>query len=151
MKSCNKCKVSRPFQDFAKSKDTRDGLQLKCKQCNKEYRAANRDKLLAQSKQYREANKDTVSASIRAWRLRNDFGISVEDYGRMHTEQGGCCACCGTPESLLPRRLAVDHCHETGQVRALLCTNCNIGIGMFKEDIQRLEQAITYLERKKYG
>ena len=151
MKKCNKCNYVKPLTDFAKSKDTKDGLQLKCKQCNKDYREANRTRCLEQSKRYREANKDSVKAAIRAWKFKTAFGITVEDYNAMWTEQKGCCACCGVSETTLARKLAVDHCHKKGHVRALLCTNCNIGIGMFKEDISRLQQAIDYLQRKKYG
>lgn len=61
---------------------------------------------------------------VREYELRNRYGITPEDYDRMLEEQGGVCAIC---EGACPtgRRLAVDHDHETGRVRGLLCVNCN--------------------------
>lgn len=70
----------------------------------------------------------------------------------MHTAQGGVCAICGRPETCKhkdgrTRRLAVDHCHATGKVRALLCAACNNGIGRFEENIENIRRAIAYLEK----
>jgi hypothetical protein len=66
--------------------------------------------------------------------------------------QGGCCAVCRKPESARNKRgellpLAVDHCHQTGKVRALLCSLCNKGIGLFGDDPALLRAAADYLER----
>lgn len=62
----------------------------------------------------------------------------------MLREQGGTCAICHGTETV--GRLAVDHCHSTGRVRGLLCTNCNQAIGKLKDDSQLLRNAINYLE-----
>ena len=61
-------------------------------------------------------------------------------------KQNYCCAICKTHSDLLPRNLAVDHCHTTGKVRGLLCTNCNIGLGMLKDSSEILNLAIKYLK-----
>jgi hypothetical protein len=86
---------------------------------------------------------------IRASQLRRLYGITVEDYQRLFAKQKGCCAICGSKE---PRRtgrkhLCVDHCHETGKVRGLLCDPCNNGFGRFGDDPQLLKRAVAYLER----
>ena len=70
----------------------------------------------------------------RSAKLKYNYGITVEDYERMVEAQGGVCAICGkSSQEANPghwkERLAVDHCHETGKVRGLLCNNCNAGIG----------------------
>lgn len=59
----------------------------------------------------------------RAWNLARRYRITIEDYERLLESQGGVCAICKTP----PRsyRLAVDHCHDSGAVRGLLCVSCN--------------------------
>ena len=71
--------------------------------------------------------------------------ISEEDYNRLFDEQEGCCAVCGTHQSELDKRLSVDHNHETGEIRGLLCHPCNVGLGYFRDDEYRLALAIEYL------
>jgi hypothetical protein len=77
-------------------------------------------------------------------RLRRDFGIGVEDYNTMFRNQNGVCAICKLSCST-GKRLSVDHCHDTGKVRGLLCTNCNNGIGHLMDSIELLAEAIRYL------
>ncbi len=78
------------------------------------------------------------------------YGITVEDYDRMFDAQGGVCAICSRPASGGPTsasRLHIDHCHTTGKVRALLCSTCNLGVGYFADDPDRLIAAAAYLLR----
>lgn len=86
----------------------------------------------------------------RAHGLRKSFGLEIHEYQEMHDRQNGLCACCGQPERGLrggfPIKLAVDHNHTTGEIRALLCGDCNKGIGYFREDADRLRKAAAYLE-----
>ena len=73
--------------------------------------------------------------SRRNARLKHRYGITAADYDAMYERQGGCCAICRKPaeDARSPGhwkdKLAVDHCHETGKVRGLLCNDCNAGIG----------------------
>jgi hypothetical protein len=76
--------------------------------------------------------------------LKNRYGLSVADYEAMLAAQGGVCAICGQPDST-GRRLSVDHDHNTGAVRGLLCSHCNRGIGHFKDSTTLLARAIEYL------
>lgn len=98
------------------------------------------------------------NAYARAWRSRNRdkvldnnlrvrYGIRLTDYNRMLDEQGGCCAICGTRE-WGRKGPHVDHNHETGEVRGILCSGCNTGLGQFHEDPNRMRLAIRYLETK---
>lgn len=86
--------------------------------------------------------------------LKSNFGITLDEYRQMLDTQNGVCAICFQPEtsrSVTPgktRMLAVDHNHETGQVRGLLCSACNQGIGLFRDDPLKLESAITYLKER---
>ncbi len=79
------------------------------------------------------------------------FGFTVEDYESESWNQGHVCAICGQPETDTHtgtlRRLAVDHDHKTGCYRGLLCGKCNKGIGLFKDNVALLKQAIQYLEK----
>jgi hypothetical protein len=82
--------------------------------------------------------------------LRTKYGITREEYLERLARQGGACAICREPETVIrrgkPVLLAVDHDHATGRVRALLCSSCNRGIGMFKEQPQLLRAAVAYLD-----
>jgi hypothetical protein len=78
--------------------------------------------------------------------LRAKYGVTTEDYQRMLAAQDGRCAICGTNEPKgRGKRLHVDHCHTGGQVRGLLCVNCNNGLGNFADDPARLAAAVSYL------
>ena len=84
-----------------------------------------------------------TAADKSAWFLKK-YGLTPTDFEQMRQSQGGKCAICG----VIPKgRLAVDHCHATGEVRQLLCSTCNSGLGMFKDNKEFLKSAISYLER----
>lgn len=79
--------------------------------------------------------------------LMKDFGINADQYEAMLIEQNHVCAICNKHD-ICNRDLAVDHCHITKRVRGLLCTNCNMALGKFQDDIQNLRRAIEYMERE---
>ena len=74
-------------------------------------------------------------------RLRR-YGISSDFFGDLWQEQNGCCAICGTR---LKDKFYIDHNHKTGQIRGLLCSSCNVGIGLLKDSPDMLSKAIKYL------
>lgn len=78
-------------------------------------------------------------------RLQREFGITLEQYTAVLKHQGGKCAICKRPVKDFKNRLSVDHCHTTGLVRGLLCWGCNKAIAVFKDDVDRLNHAATYL------
>lgn len=81
--------------------------------------------------------------------LKANYGIDLETYLRLYDEQGGGCAICGATHSALAKgpaeRLCVDHCHDTGQIRGLLCKPCNTALGAFRDSSLNLQRAIRYL------
>ena len=85
----------------------------------------------------------------RDYNLRVAFNITLEDYEVMFNIQQGKCYLCHKHQSELKMRLAVDHDHETGKVRKLLCNHCNLGIGQLKHDPKLLKRAVVYLEEAK--
>jgi hypothetical protein len=79
--------------------------------------------------------------------FRCNYNITLDDYQAVHAAQGGGCAICRTTQSVgRSKRLSVDHDHETGIVRALLCMRCNSALGYFSENPDLLRRAATYLE-----
>jgi len=85
------------------------------------------------------------AARLRSYLYASKYGITVEDYAAMSDRQGGQCAVCSTTEPGGRGRFHVDHCHESGTVRGLLCTRCNTGLGQFGDDVETLQNAINYL------
>lgn len=103
--------------------------------------------------QYRQRHPEKVMA----YKFKAAYGITIEQYNHMFDRQKGLCYICGKKETavhkitLNPRKLAVDHCHKTGKVRALLCASCNGGLGNFHDDPALLRAAISYLEKHAKG
>jgi hypothetical protein len=118
---------------------------------NRQWRQANPETLQAYTKTpaRREANKRMAqNANLKAL-----YGITIEEYEQMLERQGGKCAICGRPGGYGKRseRLCVDHCHETGELRSLLCKPCNTGLGCFSDNTGTLEAAVEYLKRHAMG
>lgn len=86
------------------------------------------------------------SATNRRHALKK-YGITPGDYDQLLAEQDGVCAICAQPESIEGRVLAVDHDHQSGAVRGLLCGRCNRAIGLLLDDPELLTRAANYLTR----
>lgn len=78
--------------------------------------------------------------------IKNRYDLSVIDYELMFNNQAGCCVICQSKLSIYGTNTHIDHNHSTGEVRGLLCRDCNQGIGLLKENILILENAIEYLK-----
>jgi hypothetical protein len=83
--------------------------------------------------------------SDKKYKLKKRYGLTMEQHEKMHEIQDGKCAICN--EDPYPKKLMVDHCHESSDVRGLLCNTCNLGIGFFKDNKELLQSAINYLNK----
>ena len=118
-KICTKCGSEKEENEFESDRNT-------CKECRKEYQRSHQ--------------------IARRWKYSNKYNITLEDYDQMLASQDGKCAICTTNDAGGPgKRFVVDHNHNTGEVRGLLCNNCNRGIGYLKDSPNILSQALTYL------
>lgn len=119
-----------------------------CKAVRAEYERERRKRRPPTDEQRRRwAQRAKHPDAIRTRRdrdYRNLYGIGIDDVERLSEEQGGTCAICREVCST-GQELAVDHCHDTGKVRGLLCSNCNTGIGKLGDDPARLRAAVRYL------
>lgn len=95
-------------------------------------------------KQYRSKHKKDKKELNRLHQKKFKYGLNAEDYYHMFEVQENKCAICGTVFSDTNKAF-VDHCHNTKKVRGLLCTKCNTLLGMAKDDVSILQNAITYL------
>lgn len=97
----------------------------------------------AYQREWRKQNPEKA----RNHNLRKMFNISTEEFNILLKKQVGVCAICKQEERLdRYSYLSVDHCHETGKIRGLLCSSCNRGLGLFQDKISSLENAISYLK-----
>lgn len=108
--------------------------------------------------QERERHKRRYSEDpeyARRAHFKKSYGITIEDYDIMSESQGHVCAICGNAETAKNqygiKRLAVDHCHQSGTVRGLLCADCNRALGMFRDNPNLLRKAADYLEEARFG
>jgi hypothetical protein len=88
--------------------------------------------------------RETASRARRAYERRHPGGITQEAYDAFFVAQGGVCAICGRPATQI--RLLVDHNHNTGRVRGLLCYRCNTALGRLGDSVEGLERALAYLQ-----
>ena len=83
------------------------------------------------------------------YQMKKNYGIQIKDYDAMLFAQNGVCAICSKePPNHHKKRLNVDHCHKTGEVRGLLCDACNRALGLFKDSSDILTKAINYLYKQ---
>lgn len=137
-KVCTKCKVTNKLEDFIIDCRRKDGKGSHCRKCNASYCRIRHN-----------TNKDVPWA----YKLQYNFNLTISDYNQILFLQDNKCAICLKEEIIIDnrtnkvKRLAVDHNHTTGKVRGLLCGNCNVGLGKFKEDLFNLQSAYKYISR----
>lgn len=143
---CGKCGQDKPLAEFSRSKNKSSWCRACCAESARTWRQANLEK----ARQYdrdRQDRQRTGQAKewARFYRWLTRHGLRPEDYHELFERQGGVCAICRNPA---PERqfLHIDHCHETGKVRGLLCPACNMGLGQFRDRTDLLSGAIKYLE-----
>jgi hypothetical protein len=160
-KTCDTCGQRKPLFEFSRSRYSsdykiREGI---CKECkarkNKEYHRE--QQIQAREKQMQERRDFLLSLPfnerieyIQKKRFQHDikrkYGVSIERYNSMLKEQENVCAICGNPPDE-HTQLYIDHNHETGAVRGLLCRDCNFGLGFFRDNIASLQNAVDYLKK----
>ena len=139
MKTCTKCGQQKPLDEFyrfnPRPRNPEGGHFGECKECNR-----------ARGRAYMASRRAADPEYSWKQSLKRLYGITPDEYFELLAAQGGGCAIC-TAEKPGGRgkRFHVDHDHETGEVRGLLCHACNIGLGAFGDDIDRMTAAMAYL------
>lgn len=125
----------------------------------REYNKKNAGMLREKHRRYYDTNQEVIAErkrsrrkenpdASRTWKRRTrvkQYRLTLEEFDALLTGQGGVCAVCGNPPKL--GNLHIDHCHETGRVRGLLCAGCNTSIGKLGDCAAGLRRAVAYLER----
>lgn len=144
-KICSSCNTIKPLSDFYKESRVKDGRARRCKKCHGKA-----------TRHYRLKNPEVYQkASLKYWhslqvdrkksKTLSRYGLSLDQYKAMIKAQDGVCAIC-KKECSSGLGLSVDHCHETGKIRGLLCKKCNSALGMLNDNIANFEAAILYLK-----
>lgn len=176
---CSKCvheyrlknieKLREKSREYEKTKRIRPENHYEdyVKKKSREWRQKNSDLVNKRVREYRKNNTEKYLNYDRNWRANNlmrareldvvkKHDITYEEYKFMFEKQDGKCYICNKEETKKSRtsgqicRLAIDHNHDTGKIRKLLCHNCNIVVGHCKESIEFLERTIDYLKEHKY-
>jgi len=116
----------------------------------KQWRAKNKGKYRKQEQDYAATHVEESRRRRRRYHLKHTYGMHLEEFEEMFVAQDGVCAVCGNPEFQIRRgqvkSLDVDHDHDTGDVRGLLCSPCNAALGLLQEDPARIQSLLTYIE-----
>lgn len=131
------------YQEMRKKQ--RLGDSSKNKERNHKYYLLNSDKIKDRVKRHRIEHKNEYLEINKNSRLKKIYGITLEEYKKLLSLQNNVCAICFRPSDD-KRDLSVDHNHETGKIRGLLCRNCNLGLGLLGDNKQMLLRACTYLD-----
>lgn len=94
---------------------------------------------------YRKQIRQRFPERHKKYDIKSQYGLSWDKYVELIKQAGNCCEICKTP--VIVRNLHIDHCHKTNIVRGLLCSQCNHGLGNFKDSIELLLQAVEYVKR----
>jgi hypothetical protein len=132
IKWCSKCEKYKDVSAFGKNRSRHDGFSTYCTSCDN-------GGLRKEQKARALRRWQRSEANVKKARL-SKYGITQQDWDELAERQKHKCAIC-----LRLRKLHVDHDHDTGKVRSLLCSQCNVGIGMFGEDPKVISRARLYL------
>jgi hypothetical protein len=158
MKRCAKCQEDKPKQAFGIAQGK---LRSYCKECRRkdsaEYRRTHLEASRKSVRNWMGKHRDRAAKASRDWHFRNResrkdrarvrrYGAGAAQYTAFCARQGGLCAIC-RERNTKGRDLAIDHDHSTGRIRGLLCTRCNLLLGLAKDSVDRLLEAALYLEK----
>ncbi len=152
MKTCSKCGIEKPDGDFYKAKRQKSGFHSACKDCHMICTKAGRRLKKKERAEYEcERRKGSrfkqslIHARSRA--KRDDYKPCSATPKELKAAFTGFCDVCGVPELECDRKLHMDHCHITGELRGFLCRSCNLGLGFFKDSDDILLNAMRYLAK----
>ena len=121
---------------------------VKCNLCNKVH--------ILSTRTVRNNGRSKTCFGYKSWNwtgldrwdaiIRRTYGITLDDYYKILKDQGGGCKLCGRTEDQEGRKLAIDHCHTSGNIRGILCANCNQALGLLYDSTSTMQRAIEYIK-----
>lgn len=135
-KRCTTCEIHKPLSEFGNCKSGRYGKMYNCRECHN-----SRCRILHSE---RRANNPEHKQEQRNYYCLREYGITSKEYDEKLNNQHNRCKICWI--EIEGKSAHLDHNHTTGKLRDFLCTNCNRGLGHFKENKSFLKRAVAYLE-----
>lgn len=121
LRKCKKCGIIKPITDFYKRANRKSGFASSCNICSR--------------------------GSFKNSRLFHHYNMTQDDWNKMFDLQKGKCLICGKHQSDVHLKFHVDHNHDTGEIRGLLCFKCNVGLGNFDDSVELINNALEYLKK----
>ena len=134
LKHCTKCKQELPVSNFYKANGKKSGYKSHCKKC-----------VLEKAKETYYNPENYRRRTENHWK-KQGIEFTLEGYDDLYQKQKGKCGICGTTKNRNDTRFCVDHCHDTGNIRGLLCHDCNTSIGKLGDSKEGLMKALEYLD-----
>lgn len=125
----------------------------RARRVSREWQQKNGQKVRTAMRSWRDRNPDKIKAQSKKQRLKR-YGLTPESFEKLLDDHKGRCGICDVDLDRtkgIGRNLHIDHCHASGVVRGLLCGKCNLGLGLFADNTDRLQGAIDYLKRSRNG
>ena len=141
---CCACKLPKPRIEFPQNRSRPRGFAYKCNECIKIYRKTTGKSMTKKTAASRSPYKQIF------YKIKENYGITEEQYWFLFKQQNGVCEICKefpTPSKGRLLSLTVDHSHNSGRVRGLLCQNCNAMLGMAKDSLLRMQNGFKYLQK----
>lgn len=141
LKQCSGCRIWRSLNEFCKNKSRKGGLDDRCRVCHRIY--AQSEAGIKAGEKWRHSH---IGCRVkRKSQLKRKFNLTLEQYDRMFEQQNGKCAICDQTE-ISNKELSVDHDHQTGEIRGLLCMNCNLLLGKIESTPELFSKIVKYLQ-----
>lgn len=143
-RNCNVCNLPKTVNEFSRGSRTCNDCRL---QKAKDKRLEKKLDLIREDGGLWSLPRPKPKKVDENARLLKTYGVTLEEKLEMLAKQGSMCGICTTPISQEDgQKAALDHCHKTGKVRAILCKKCNSLLGFARDDVQILQNAIKYLQ-----
>lgn len=146
LRKCKSCEREKPLNNFYCRNGKYKNYYSYCKVCtrrkNLDWYTSNKEHAKQINNAWRNHNYQHFALVTRERNLKNAYGITHAQYMKQVEQQQGLCKICNKKTDI---SLAVDHNHITGEVRGLLCFNCNAGLGQFKDNLDNVCSAYNYL------
>ena len=148
---CTGCKLPKELTDYASDPRYKDGLRSRCKECqntySKGYYWKDPETAGIKAKQYRVENPERHKEIRRNSHLKKEYGITQEEYLMMLDAQDNRCAICFCTFNMADSKLFphIDHCHDSGKVRSILCQQCNLALGAIQDSDAIAMSMVKYL------
>jgi hypothetical protein len=170
LKFCSRCFKEKEITNFGKNRSYKDGYRPSCKECRNKYEKTFRDNneeyrksQLENRKRWEQENPDKAKKSRENYQRSEEsklkskvnypfrkYGITYEEVEKLRVKQDDKCLLCNKYNFKKGKKvkLVIDHCHVKDEVRGLLCSKCNQGLGLFDDNVEVLQKAIAYLKKE---